>query len=101
MQRLPSTDHPSTDGKRYLEESAALVAQLLNGQGYNNITINDNPNYKDHVYGYSAFDFINGERAGPVATYFQTALTYMMTPRTTMLVSTPHNIGKCATTSWK
>ena len=72
-QRLPSTDHPSTDGKRYLEESATLVAQLLSGQGYSNITINDNPNYKDHVYGYSAFDFIGGERGGPVATYFQTA----------------------------
>ncbi|PIL27426.1 hypothetical protein GSI_10574 [Ganoderma sinense ZZ0214-1] len=74
MQRLPSTDHPSTDGKRYLEESATLVALLLNGQGYSNITINDNPNYKDHVYGFSAFDFINGERGGPVATYFQTAI---------------------------
>ena len=74
LQRLPSTDHPSTDGKRYLEQSATVVAQLLNGQGYNNITINDNPNYKDHVYGYSAFDFIGGERAGPVATYFQTAI---------------------------
>ncbi|KAM5531153.1 hypothetical protein V8D89_015174 [Ganoderma adspersum] len=72
-QRLPSTDHPSTDGNRYLEESATLVAQLLNGQGYSNITINDNPNSKDHVYGYSAFDFIGGERGGPVATYFQTA----------------------------
>ncbi|EJF63960.1 cellobiose dehydrogenase [Dichomitus squalens LYAD-421 SS1] len=73
QQRLPSTDHPSTDGKRYLEESANVVVQLLSKQGYSNITINDNPNSKDHVYGYSAFDFINGERAGPVATYFQTA----------------------------
>ena len=26
------------------------------------------------MYGYSAFDFINGQRAGPVATYLQTAL---------------------------
>ncbi|KAI1798304.1 cellobiose dehydrogenase [Ganoderma leucocontextum] len=73
-QRLPSTDHPSTDGKRYLEESANIVAQLLNGQGYSNITINDSPDSKDHVYGYSAFDFIGGERGGAVATYFQTAL---------------------------
>ncbi len=72
-QRLPSTDHPSTDGKRYLEESANIVAQLLKGQGYSNVTINDSPDSKDHVYGYSAFDFIGGERGGPVATYFQTA----------------------------
>ncbi|KAI0635059.1 cellobiose dehydrogenase [Trametes polyzona] len=73
-QRLPSTDHPSQDGKRYLEESANVVAQLLQAQGYSQTTINDNPDYKDHVFGYSAFDFLNGQRAGPVATYFQTAL---------------------------
>lgn len=72
--RLPSNDHPSTDGKRYLEEAYDVAAQLLRGQGYSNITINDNPNYKDHVFGYSAFNFQNGLRAGPVATYFQTAL---------------------------
>ncbi|EGN94369.1 hypothetical protein SERLA73DRAFT_171373 [Serpula lacrymans var. lacrymans S7.3] len=72
--RLPSTDHPSTDGLRYLEQSATVTAQLLNGQGYRNITINDDPNSKDHSYGNSAFDFINGKRGGPVATYLQTAL---------------------------
>ena len=54
--RLPSTDHPSTDGKRYLEQSATVVQQLLSTQGYQQITINDNPDYKDHVYGYSAYD---------------------------------------------
>ncbi|KAH7911765.1 putative cellobiose dehydrogenase [Hygrophoropsis aurantiaca] len=72
--RLPSTDHPSTDGLRYLEQSATVVAQLLNGQGYRNVTINSDTNSKDHAYGNSAFDFINGKRGGPVATYLQTAL---------------------------
>ncbi|KAF8874745.1 hypothetical protein BD779DRAFT_1678607 [Infundibulicybe gibba] len=71
--RLPSTDHPSTDGKRYLEQSELVAAQLLNAQGYRQLTINDNPDQKDHVYGFSAYDFINGKRGGPVATYFQTA----------------------------
>ena len=41
--------------------------------GFNPGTINDNPNNKDHIYGYSAYDFINGKRGGPVATYLQTA----------------------------
>lgn len=54
--RLPSTDHPSTDGLRYLEQSANVTMQLLAGQGYSQITINSNPNSKDHVMGYSAFD---------------------------------------------
>ncbi|KZP28042.1 hypothetical protein FIBSPDRAFT_1039750 [Athelia psychrophila] len=71
--RLPSTDHPSTDGKRYLEQSATVAALLLAPQGYRNITINSDTNSKDHVYGNSAFDFIGGKRGGPVATYFQTA----------------------------
>ena len=54
--RLPSTDHPSTDGKRYLEQSFDVVAELLKGQGYSQITINDSPDSKDHVFGYSAYD---------------------------------------------
>lgn len=36
--RLPPTDHPSTDGLRYLEQSANVTAQLLNPQGYRQVT---------------------------------------------------------------
>lgn len=71
--RLPPTDHPSTDGKRYLEQVSDVVSRLLNAQGYQQATINDSPDSKDHVYGYSAYDFLDGKRAGPVATYFRTA----------------------------
>jgi cellobiose dehydrogenase (acceptor) len=72
--RLPGTDAPSTDGKRYLEQTYNVVEALIKGQGYNNITINSNPDFKDHVYGYSAFSFLNGKRAGPIATYYETAV---------------------------
>ncbi|KAJ6559844.1 hypothetical protein B0H19DRAFT_1210266 [Mycena capillaripes] len=72
--RLPSTDHPSTDGLRYLEQSSTVMGQLLNSQGYTQTTINANPNAKEHVYGFSSYDFLGGKRAGPVATYLQTAL---------------------------
>lgn len=44
------------DGQRYLEQSAVIASQLLSQQGYSQITINDNPNWKDHAMGYSAFD---------------------------------------------
>ena len=54
--RLPSTDQPSTDGKRYLEQSSTVMGQLLNSQGYTQTTINDNPGSKEHVYGFSAYD---------------------------------------------
>ncbi|KAJ7730606.1 hypothetical protein DFH07DRAFT_162631 [Mycena maculata] len=72
--RLPSTDHPSTDGKRYLEQSSTVMGALLNSQGYTQTTINDSPNDKEHVYGFSSYDYLGGKRAGPVATYLQTAL---------------------------
>ncbi|KAJ7137276.1 the flavin domain of cellobiose dehydrogenase [Mycena filopes] len=72
--RLPTTDHPSTDGKRYLEQSSTVMGQLLNSQGYSQTTINANPNAKEHVYGFSSYDYLGGKRAGPVATYLQTAL---------------------------
>ncbi|RDB26778.1 Cellobiose dehydrogenase [Hypsizygus marmoreus] len=71
--RLASTDAPSTDGKRYLEQSADVTARLLDVQGYRRVTINDSPDSKDHVYGFTAFDLIKGKRGGPVATYFKTA----------------------------
>ncbi|KAG6897590.1 hypothetical protein C0992_013266 [Termitomyces sp. T32_za158] len=73
LARLPSTDAPSTDNKRYLEQSANVAAQLLNYQGYRQSTINDNPDDKEHVYGYSSYDFIGGKRGGAVATYFKSA----------------------------
>ncbi|KAG6878465.1 substrate-specific activator of APC-dependent proteolysis [Termitomyces sp. T159_Od127] len=75
LARLPSTDAPSTDHKRYLEQSANVAAQLLQYQGYRQSTINDNPDDKEHVYGYSSFDFLGGKRGGPVATYYKSAKT--------------------------
>lgn len=71
--RLPSTDHPSMDGKRYLTQAYDVAWQLLKNQGYNQITLNDNPDFKDHAFGYSAFDFVDGKRGGPVASYLRTA----------------------------
>jgi len=48
---------------------------MLSPLGFSNITINDNPSSKDHVYGYSSYNFQEGKRWGPVATYFRTAKT--------------------------
>ncbi|TFK24100.1 cellobiose dehydrogenase [Coprinopsis marcescibilis] len=72
--KLPSTDRPSSDGKRYLTETYDVVEKLLKPQGYHPININNNANSKDHVYGYSAYNFIDGKRAGAVATYWKSAV---------------------------
>ncbi|KZV90569.1 cellobiose dehydrogenase [Exidia glandulosa HHB12029] len=71
--RMPSTDTPSPDGKLYLQESYNVVQQILKPLGYSELTINSNRNFKDHVYGHSAYNFVNGKRAGPVATYLRTS----------------------------
>lgn len=43
------------DGIRYLPQSFNVAKRLLDPQGYRQLTINDEPNQKDHVYGYSSF----------------------------------------------
>ena len=56
MERLPSTDNPSPDGVRYLEQTMPVMQQLLGSLGFSQITLNDNPEFKDHAYGYSAYN---------------------------------------------
>jgi cellobiose dehydrogenase (acceptor) len=63
--RLTSTDAPSTDGKRYLTQVFDVVKSLLTPQGFNQATINDGPNQKDHVYGHPAYNFLGGKRSVP------------------------------------
>lgn len=67
--RLPSTDTPSTDGKRYLTQVYDVVKSLLSKQNYSEITINSNRNSKDHVYGNPAYYVQGGKRTGPMDTY--------------------------------
>ncbi|KAF8710274.1 cellobiose dehydrogenase, partial [Rhizoctonia solani] len=72
--RLPSTDVPSPDGKRYLTQVYDVFKGVLDAQGYQSITINNQRNKKDKIYGYSAFSSQRGTRTGPMGTYLQTAL---------------------------
>jgi cellobiose dehydrogenase (acceptor) len=71
--RLPSTIATSADGELYLEQTATVTAQLLDSVGYTSITLNDHPDQKEHVYGYSAFSWFDGKRGGPPVTYLRTA----------------------------
>lgn len=56
MQRLPSSDNTSPDGIRYLEQTMPVMESILNSIGFQQITLNSNPNFKDHAYGYSAYN---------------------------------------------
>ncbi|KAG8699391.1 hypothetical protein FRC09_006652 [Ceratobasidium sp. 395] len=71
--RLPSTDIPSTDGKRYMTQVYDVVKSVLDKQGYSGLTINNSPNTKDKVYGYTGFPTQGGKRTGPMDTYLKTS----------------------------
>ncbi|QRV98090.1 GMC oxidoreductase [Ceratobasidium sp. AG-Ba] len=71
--RLPSTDTPSTDGKRYLTQAYDVVKSVLSKQNYQETTINSNPNAKNFVYGNPAYYIQGGKRTGPMDTYLKTA----------------------------
>ncbi|KAG0135076.1 hypothetical protein HOY82DRAFT_668158 [Tuber indicum] len=71
--RIPSTDIPSTDGIRYLQEPYDLITKVLSAVGYTSVTANDSPNKKNRTFAHTPFMYFNGERGGPLATYFETA----------------------------
>ncbi|CEL59822.1 Cellobiose dehydrogenase OS=Phanerochaete chrysosporium GN=CDH-1 PE=1 SV=1 [Rhizoctonia solani AG-1 IB] len=71
--RLPATDTPSTDGKRYLGQVYDVVKSILDKQNYSATTINNNVNAKDHVYGHPGYYVKGGKRTGPMDTYLKTA----------------------------
>ncbi|CAE6481722.1 unnamed protein product [Rhizoctonia solani] len=71
--RLPSTDTPSRDGKRYSTEVHDVVKSILDKQGYSGLTIDDNRNSKDHIYGHPNYYIQDGKRTGPMDTYLKTA----------------------------
>ncbi|KAG8938733.1 hypothetical protein FRC03_006981, partial [Tulasnella sp. 419] len=72
--KLPSTDTPSPDGIRYLDQVYDVVKTLLNSKGYQPATINSNRNWKDSVYGHPAYNFVGGKRSGPL-TYLKSSKT--------------------------
>lgn len=56
--RLPSTNTPSPDGKRYLDESYSVIGQLLKAQGYSETEINTNRNQKDVGHQHQSLYFL-------------------------------------------
>ncbi|KAL1385643.1 cellobiose dehydrogenase [Phyllosticta capitalensis] len=69
------TDY-SADGNYYLQTGyEAAKKWLVDGAGYSNVVINDQPHDKTKVFGRPAYDYNKGQRGGPVTTYLQTSLS--------------------------
>jgi cellobiose dehydrogenase (acceptor) len=71
--RIPGTDHPSMDGKLYLQQGFDVLTSGLAKGGWKNVTANDSPNAKNHTYAHTAYMYADGQRGGPMTTYLVSA----------------------------
>ncbi|KAL1839743.1 hypothetical protein VTJ49DRAFT_1209 [Mycothermus thermophilus] len=71
--RIPGTDTPSQDGKRYYHEGFEVLASGLSSGGWSRVTANQAPDSKNRTFGPAPFMFSGGERGGPLATYLRSA----------------------------
>jgi cellobiose dehydrogenase (acceptor) len=73
IQRIPGTDAPSTDGKRYYQEGFNVLAGGLTTGGWSKVTANSAPDRKNRTFSNAPFMFAGGQRNGPLATYLASA----------------------------
>ncbi|KFY32079.1 hypothetical protein V493_00537 [Pseudogymnoascus sp. VKM F-4281 (FW-2241)] len=73
FQRIPGTDKPSMDGKRYLGQGENVIANGLRQGGWTEVSANSVPGQKTKTFSHAPFMFANGERGGPMATYLVSA----------------------------
>ncbi|RDW73920.1 cellobiose dehydrogenase protein [Coleophoma crateriformis] len=73
MSRIPGTDHPSLDGKLYMQEGFDVVSTGLGNAGWSNVTANNVPDQKNRTYAHTPYMYSHGERGGPMATYLVSA----------------------------
>jgi cellobiose dehydrogenase (acceptor) len=71
--RIPGTDHPSMDGKLYVQSGFDIVRQGLASVNWTSVTANNVPGQKDRTYAHTEYMYSNGERGGPMASYLVTA----------------------------
>lgn len=71
--RIPGTDAPSMDGKRYYQEGFQVLSGGLKNGGWSQVTANSAPDKKNRTFSTSPFMYSGGERGGPLATYLTSA----------------------------
>ncbi|KAK7188826.1 hypothetical protein DPSP01_007642 [Paraphaeosphaeria sporulosa] len=74
FKRIPGTDTPSSDGKRYKQEGFNVLATAFAADGWKQVTANSVPDQKNRVFSHSPFMYEGGQRQGPLGTYLVTAL---------------------------
>lgn len=76
LQRQPAVTNYSSDDRSYVEDiQNATKSWLVDGAGYEDVSFADEPDKKEKAYGRPVYNYIDGQRGGPVRTYLQTALS--------------------------
>lgn len=76
LQRQPSVTNYSADNQFYLQSGYKAARDWIVGSaGFADISINDDANSKQNVFGRPAYNYIHGQRGGPARTYLQSALS--------------------------
>lgn len=73
FKRIPGTDTPSQDGRRYKQEGFEVLATAFRADGWKEVTANNVPEQKNRVFSHSPFMYENGQRQGPLGTYLVSA----------------------------
>lgn len=71
--RIPGTDHPSVDGKLYMQQGFDVITKGLSNSGWQSVVANNVPASKNRTYAHTPYMFIHGERGGPLQTYLVSA----------------------------
>ncbi|PSN74394.1 cellobiose dehydrogenase-like protein [Corynespora cassiicola Philippines] len=74
FRRIPGTDTPSTDGRRYKQEGFEVLKSAFSADGWKEVTANNVPEQKDRVFSHSPFMYESGQRQGPLGAHLVTAL---------------------------
>lgn len=74
FKRIPGTDTPSMDGKRYKQEGFEVLSGALGAAGWKFVVANEQQNLKNRTYSHASFMYENGQRQGPLGSYMVTAL---------------------------
>lgn len=76
LERQPAGTSYSTDGKYYLQSGYEAAKEwIVNTAGFDEVSVAEEPDNKDRVFGRPVYNYIKGQRGGPTRTYLQSALS--------------------------
>lgn len=76
LSRQPASSRYSQDGAFYVQSGYDSVHKwIVDGAGYANVSFVQDTDNKEGVFGRPVYNYIDGQRGGPVRTYLQSALS--------------------------